>query len=99
MTRCWLALLESPAADATAQARAHETDGSLAGWLAAAGFGALRYTPLPLDAAARGPQLVAATARRARVRPSGGDARSARADAAPAASPVVPVGPPTPVLR
>lgn len=36
----------------------------LAGWLDAAGLGALRYTPLPVDPAARGPQLVAATARR-----------------------------------
>ncbi|HKG65239.1 MAG TPA: hypothetical protein VKB28_14295 [Solirubrobacteraceae bacterium] len=35
MTRCWLALLESPATDATAQARAYEADGSPAGWLAA----------------------------------------------------------------
>ena len=35
MTRCWLALLESPAADAAAQARVHESDGSPAGWLAA----------------------------------------------------------------
>ena len=35
MTRCWLALLDAPAADATAQARAHHTDGSPAGWLAA----------------------------------------------------------------
>jgi hypothetical protein len=35
MTRCWLALLESPAADATAQAEAQDADGSPAGWLAA----------------------------------------------------------------
>jgi hypothetical protein len=35
MTRCWLALLEWPAADATAQAQAHKADGSPAGWLAA----------------------------------------------------------------
>ena len=35
MTRCWLALLEAPATDATAQARAHDADGSPAGWLAA----------------------------------------------------------------
>ena len=35
MTRCWLALLESPATDATAQAGAHDADGSPAGWLAA----------------------------------------------------------------
>ncbi len=34
MTRCWLALLESPAADATAQSRAHQADGGPAGWLA-----------------------------------------------------------------
>ncbi len=40
----------------------------LAEWLAEAGFGALRYTPLPVDAAARGPQLVAATARRTPAR-------------------------------
>jgi hypothetical protein len=35
MTRCWLALLDTPAADATAQARAHDADGSPVGWLAA----------------------------------------------------------------
>lgn len=35
MSRCWLALLESPAADATAQAAVHCADGSSAGWLAA----------------------------------------------------------------
>lgn len=35
MTRCWLALLDGPAADATAQAPAHEADGAPAGWLVA----------------------------------------------------------------
>ena len=35
MTRCWLALLDAPAPDATAQARAHRSDGSHAGWIAA----------------------------------------------------------------
>lgn len=40
------------------------SEAQLATWLADAGFGALRYTPLPVDPAARGPQLVAATARR-----------------------------------
>ncbi len=35
MTRCWLALVEAPATDATAQARAHAADGSPVGWLAA----------------------------------------------------------------
>ncbi|GJG87629.1 ArsR family transcriptional regulator [Gemmatimonadetes bacterium T265] len=39
-------------------------EAQLAQWLADAGFGALRYTPLPVDPAARGPQLVAASARR-----------------------------------
>jgi len=35
MTRCWMALLDAPADDATAQAQAHDADGSPAGWLAA----------------------------------------------------------------
>jgi len=35
MTRCWLALLEAPATDATAQAQIHDADGCPAGWLAA----------------------------------------------------------------
>jgi hypothetical protein len=35
MTRCWLALVDAPAADATAQAQVHDADGSPAGWLAA----------------------------------------------------------------
>jgi len=35
MTRCWLALLEAPATDATAQAQVHDADGCPAGWLAA----------------------------------------------------------------
>jgi hypothetical protein len=35
MTRCWLALLDEPAGDASAQAPAHEGDGRPAGWLAA----------------------------------------------------------------
>jgi len=35
MNRCWLALLEAPATDATAQARAHDADGNPVGWLAA----------------------------------------------------------------
>ena len=35
MSWCWLALLGAPAPDATAQAAAHEPDGSPAGWLAA----------------------------------------------------------------
>jgi hypothetical protein len=35
MTRCWLALLEAPAADATAQAEVHDADGRPVGWLAA----------------------------------------------------------------
>jgi hypothetical protein len=35
MTRCWLALLDEPAADATAQAAARRADGSVVGWLAA----------------------------------------------------------------
>ncbi|HEY0779108.1 MAG TPA: metalloregulator ArsR/SmtB family transcription factor [Gemmatirosa sp.] len=43
-------------------------EAQLAEWLADAGFGALRYTPLPVDPAARGPQLVAATARRIEAR-------------------------------
>ncbi len=67
----------------------------LAGWLAAAGFGALRYTPLPVDAAARGPQLVAATARRTGVSSAGRTAHPARPDAAEA-PPVVLVRHPTP---
>jgi len=33
MSRCWLALLDVPAADATAQAKAHHADGEPAGWL------------------------------------------------------------------
>jgi hypothetical protein len=32
---CWLALVDAPAGDATAQARAYESDGRPAGWLAA----------------------------------------------------------------
>ena len=35
MTRCWLALLEGPAADATALAEVRDADGRPAGWLAA----------------------------------------------------------------
>jgi hypothetical protein len=35
MTRCWIALLDTPARDATAQAAAHHADGTPAGWLAA----------------------------------------------------------------
>jgi hypothetical protein len=35
MTRYWLALLQAPAADATAQAQVHDADGGAAGWLAA----------------------------------------------------------------
>jgi hypothetical protein len=35
MTRCWLALLEAPAADATAQAEVHDADANPVGWLAA----------------------------------------------------------------
>ena len=35
MTRCWLAVVEAPAADATAQAQLHDADGCPAGWLAA----------------------------------------------------------------
>jgi hypothetical protein len=34
MTRCWLALLETPAADATAQTPVHDAVGSPVGWLA-----------------------------------------------------------------
>jgi hypothetical protein len=35
VTRCWLALVAQPAADATAQAEVHDADGGSAGWLAA----------------------------------------------------------------
>jgi hypothetical protein len=35
VTRCWLALLDDRATDATAQAPAHEPDGTPAGWLVA----------------------------------------------------------------
>ena len=56
----------------------------LAEWLADAGFGALRYTPLPVDPAARGPQLVAATARR---RPARSDPRGSTSASAPAGHP------------
>jgi hypothetical protein len=35
MTRCWLALLDAPAPDASAQAAVYRPDGSPAGWLAA----------------------------------------------------------------
>jgi hypothetical protein len=35
MTRCWLALLDAPAADATAQAPVTDAGGSPVGWLAA----------------------------------------------------------------
>jgi hypothetical protein len=48
MTRCWLALLEAPAADATAQSQVHDAHGSPAGWLAA-----WRQRPRPVRAARR----------------------------------------------
>jgi hypothetical protein len=48
MTRCWLALVEAPAADATAQAQVHDADGSPAGWLAV-----WRQRAKPLRAARR----------------------------------------------
>jgi hypothetical protein len=35
MTRCWLALLNEPADDATAQAAVRNADGGVVGWLAA----------------------------------------------------------------
>jgi hypothetical protein len=35
MSWCWMALLDAPARDATAQAPAHRADGGPAGWLAA----------------------------------------------------------------
>jgi hypothetical protein len=35
MNRCWLALLEAPATDAAAQARAHDAAGRFLGWLVA----------------------------------------------------------------
>ena len=39
--------------------------GELVEWLGEAGFEAARVTPLPLESAARGPQLFVASARRA----------------------------------
>jgi len=48
MTRCWLALLDAPAPDASAQAAVHRADGSPAGWLAAS-----RQRSKPVRAARR----------------------------------------------
>ncbi len=60
-------------------------EAQLAAWLADAGFGALRYTPLPVDPAARGPQLVVATARRL---PARADARGPSTASSPASHPI-----------